>query len=180
MNSNGIVFGYMSAICPEGEAKERAALEKEQLYSVVNYQYPSYKSLGHITIERFEADEELLTWRRDRLRTFASEMSRQVLIFNAFNWFDNSRTIFVAPDAKSKLWLKNMGDVYSESVAPIVRFNPHLTVGRGIAPHLFEKAKEFFADKPVNISFNCTNIALRRFNSARRQFDVVERFYFGG
>lgn len=178
MHSDNNIPEYIIAICPNAEVVKEVAALKQQLYDGINHWFSSYKSLAHITIEPFEADEKALAWRRERWIAFASAQHNQRLTFNSFNWFNEARTIFVAPDEASALWLKTIGDAYSESVAPLIRFSPHLTIGKGIKPHLFERAKQVFAGKPVKISFNCTGIALRKFNPVRRQYDIIERFYF--
>ena len=172
---------YILAICPEGETLGKVSALKQQLYNVIGW-FGSYRSLAHITIEAFDAEYNDLQLRKELIQSFVRYQQNQILTFNSIAWFEQSRTVFVAPDVTSQSWLKSFARSYYLHLYKKENqnlFMPHLTIGRSIESSHFDKAKQVFSETNVTLTFLCDNIALRKFNESNKQYDIIERFHFG-
>lgn len=170
---------YSLVIQPSPDVVLEVKAMKEHLSSKIGW-YHSKNSLAHLTINDFEAP----ITERDKivhhLHSIATYLSSETVCFNHFDTFPNG-AFFLAPDATSKLFLKDiLRQVHEEFRYPTVLKNnePHISIGRRLQEEQLQIAHALF-DSP-SLSFLCDRIALRVFNTSRKQFDIVSEFVFQG
>ncbi|MDI9310845.1 MAG: 2'-5' RNA ligase family protein [Limnohabitans sp.] len=165
-------------IHPSDEIIEEVRLMKETLASKIGW-YHSKNSLAHITINELETNESELEKIKRKLSTISRYLKTQEVIFDDFGTFPNG-AFFLSPDVDSRLYLKNTMQDFHNSFdykTTIKSSEPHISIGRKLTLEQIEIGKALF-EKP-NLSFTCNRIALRLFNTERRQFDIIEEYSFG-
>ena len=54
--------------------------------------------------------------------------------------------------------------------------NPHVSIGRGLSEKNLQIAKEMIRN--INLKFLCDNLAIRKYNPDKQQYEVISRTYF--
>lgn len=171
---------YSVAICPTGKILQDAQALKEELYNLLHRRYDSYKSLAHFTIREDSRTVDEVNFLVPKMRDFASHQWGFEIALDSLATFDNG-TLYVMPTAESSILIKDLASKYlrffHRKLLP-PSFQPHLTIGRNLTHDDRLKVQTNFLQKNVEWKFTCDNLALRRFNPQRRQYDIVERFNF--
>lgn len=170
---------YSIVIHPSQKVIDEVKTMKEQLASKIGW-YNSKNSLAHITINEFEAPESELPSIKKHLKNIIQFLKAEEVIFEKFDTFPNG-AFFLAPEQNSKLYLKNtLREIHKAFIykTAIKSIEPHISIGRKITPENIKIASNLF-EKP-NLHFLCNRIALRVFNTTRKQFDIIEEFIFEG
>lgn len=170
---------YSVVIAPPEEIINEVAAMKQQLKDSIGF-YHSCNSLAHVTINLFEGNEQTLEkWER-YLDNFTSANSPFFVHFNKTGYFGNG-AFFIAPDENSKIGLVNMMKEFHKGF-PAVGFGkskePHISIGRQLKEEQLAIAKELFP--AVDLSFNCNDLVIRKFNEERKQYDIYKRFELRG
>ncbi|MES2811057.1 MAG: 2'-5' RNA ligase family protein [Bacteroidota bacterium] len=168
---------YSLIIQPSPEVVAEVALLKNQLETAIGW-YNSKNSLAHITINEFEAPTNELEKIKNHITSITDFLKENEVNFDSFNTFPNG-AFFLAPDNNSKIFLKNvMKEIHKAFIykVDVKSTEPHITIGRKILVKNLEIANQLFATP--NVTFLCDRLALRVFNSERKQFDVIEEFIF--
>ena len=167
---------YSVVFHPSDTVIEEVKQMKELLASTIGW-YNSKNSLAHITLNEFERDESELKSITTKLTEITTYLKPQTVTFDRFSTFPNG-AFFMAPDEHSSIYLKKLMTGFHQKFPYPIQFKssePHLTIGRRIAPEQLAIAKKLFAEAP-KLSFQCNTIALRVFNEARKQFDICATF----
>lgn len=170
---------FLSVIIhPSDEILEEVRLMKESLASKIGW-YHSKNSLAHITINEFETPESELKNIKRKLTLISKYLKMQDVIFNDFGTFPNG-AFFLSPDENSKVYLKKtMQEVHQAfGYKTILKSSePHISIGRKLSLEQIEIGKSLF--ESPNLLFTCNRLALRLFNTERKQFDIEEEYIFG-
>ena len=170
---------FLSVIIhPSDQAVEAVRLMKESLASKIGW-YHSKNSLAHITINEFEVPESELGNIKRKLAAISRYLKAQDVVFNDFGAFPNG-AFFLSPDAVSKLYLKKtMQNVHQAFPYKTIlkSSEPHISIGRKLSLEHIEIGKSLLGNP--RLSFTCDRLALRLFNTERKQFGIVEEYLFG-
>lgn len=173
---------YNVALCPPREAVLQFRELKAELKQVIGW-YSACNADAHLTFDMFILTSARLTQLEDDLEKFAALVKEGACTFSGFGFFEESHTIYAKPDDDTERLIKQWFDAYTQCrTLPdgLMKIAPHITVGKGIKPVLWGRAKSLFIDKQFVTSFICSDIAIRKFNISRRQYDLYKRFAFGG
>lgn len=168
------------AICPPREVVAEFRELKLQLKHVIGW-YSACNADAHITLDVFILNAAKLQTLEDDLERFAAGAKSGACTFSGFGFFEESHTISAKPDEAAEQQLQQWFTGYSRCrtlPGGLESFSPHITIGKGIKPVLWGRAKSLFIDKQFVTSFVCGDIAIRKFNPWRRQYDVYQRFAF--
>lgn len=171
---------YSIVILPPQEGIDYVTDLKNQLNAKIGW-YNSRNAKAHVTICEFTADIDELPRIIDTLKEIASYENPRHLVFDGVSSYANG-AVFLKPNEETKAPLtalmgriqKNLGvtNLYKSK-------SPHMSIGRKMSEENVETALTMFAD--AKLDFNCSNIVLRKFNPAIRQYDVFrEDFDFLG
>jgi len=176
---NGVdVPEYMIAFCPNADVVDFVSVLKEELFIAIGKRFKSHKANGHFTIDWVDATDEILDIYIRNIEMFVVQLSSKTVKLNAIKDFGET-AIYVAPDNEADRWMKLIARRYFKQVRGMRKsINPHMTIGKNIATGYLDQAKAVFNNIEVNISFLCDNIALRKFNPIKGQYEVIKRFYF--
>lgn len=171
---------FLSVIIhPSDEVIEEVRLMKELLASKIGW-YASKNSLAHLTINEFEAPETELETIKKKVTSISRYLKSESVIFDHFGTFPNG-AFFLSPEPESKLYLKKtMQEVHQAFPYKTIlkSFEPHISIGRKLSLEQIELGKSLLGDR--SFSFMCDRLALRLFNTERKQFDIIGEYPFGG
>lgn len=170
-------YKYSLCFLPDEALIQKVKQMKLALADQIGW-YNSKNSIAHITIAEFQSDELGINKVMERIR-------QQCLYFvpiegslDTFGHYPNG-AFFLAVDEKNKSILKT----YAKKIIKKIDLSyiykssdPHLSIARKLDPDRLQEAFAFF-DKP-NLPFTCSQIALRRFNPVRGQYDIIEYIPF--
>lgn len=170
---------YSIVIQPPADVIENVKSMKDQLFKEIGW-YNSRNSWAHITLNEFEFPSNEIEKIKSHLTKLVVHLSSQNVHFNHFDSFPNG-AFFLAPESESKDYLKMIMRAFHQDFnfkTAIKSNEPHISIGRRISDENLKKAFTIYPVHP-EIHFNCDRIALRVFNTDRKQFDIVEEFIFG-
>ncbi len=168
------------AICPPKEVVAQVRSLKKELESHIG-PYSARNSEAHITFDLFLLDEASLSFCEEQLHDFATTQKPFKLGFHSFSCFKESRTVFLEPVDGSAYLITELFHAYKKATklpGQLNQITPHMTIGKGIEPEMFEAALVLFNQRKVEIDFICNNLALRRFIPAKGQYEIWKRFHF--
>lgn len=168
---------YSVVIHPSEKVINEVKNMKELLAEKIGW-YHSKNALAHITINEFEASINQINLITHHLDKITQYLKTREVLFNKFDTFPNG-AFFLAPDENSKIFLKTTIQEIHKNFnykTSIKSYEPHITIGRKLTPENITIAQRLFSIP--NILFSCDRLALREFNTTRKQFDIVEEFIF--
>lgn len=172
---------YTVAICPPKEVIQEMKSLKQDLRQKIGW-YSASNSEAHITLDFFPVIDDLTIGKyKTLLKKFCAQQKSLRLGFHSFSAFYESRTVFAQPDEDAEAGMKGLFLNYTKMVklrGILEHITPHMTVGKGLKTEQFKTALDYLSSKQINIWFDCTNIALRRFNPIAKQYEITDRFYF--
>lgn len=140
--------------------------------------YNSKNSLAHMTISKFQTDTVGINKIAELVRQQCSTFTPTPVVFNDYGQYPNG-AFFLAVEAEAQIPLREYAKKVMSKVSlpDVYKSNePHLSIARKLDPERLQRALVFF-DKPA-ITFMCNQVALRRFNPDRRQYDIIDIFPF--
>ncbi|MDR0229048.1 MAG: 2'-5' RNA ligase family protein [Flavobacteriaceae bacterium] len=152
---------------------------KLQLSEYIGW-YNSKNALAHITISKFQTDIQGLTKIAELVKQQCSTFTPTPVVFDGYGYYPNG-AFFLAVAAESQIPLKAYAKkVISKIALPNVykSSEPHMSIARKLDAERLQKALTFF--EHPNLSFMCNQVALRRFNPQRGQYDIIDLFPFLG
>src|SRR6185436_5866331 len=97
-------------------------------------------------------------------------------LFNKTGHFMNG-AYYLAPDGASEKMMSRMMKLFHKSCtlpATDKSQNPHISIGRKLTSTQLQSAKKLFDERQFNIAFRCEGIHIRKFNSVKKQYEVIE------
>lgn len=135
--------------------------------------YNSKNSLAHISIVEFKVQEEEISRIHKQIIRCSERFKPVTIYFQSFGTYPNG-ALYLEVDANSKETLKE----YSRQLIGEFQIklfeksnNPHLSIARKLDQEKIEKALKLF-DTP-HITTEIANIALRKLNPIRKQYDII-------
>lgn len=170
---------YSAAVMPPENIIQDIRLMKKKLQDAIGW-YHSCHSDAHITFNVFRGGEPVIGKWMDYVKHFAALLGPMRLCFNKTGVFSNGAFILLPDEVTDELLTGIMksfrkGSPYHHFGKPT---QPHISIGRRLTMENIEIAKQVIP--ACEIAFTCDNIALRKLNNEKRQYDVYKRFYFGG
>lgn len=170
---------YSIAICPPDDFVAEGKKMKLRLAESIGW-FNSKNSDVHITVNVFECEEgELETW-KEFLHDFCKSQTAFEITFTKTGSYSNG-AFYLDPDNDCKQKLVSMMKQFHEQ-APFhlerTSIDPHLSIARRLKRDQLKKARELFPDSSFNLLFLCDNLAVRKFDSKRKQYFVESRFLF--
>ncbi|UGS22904.1 2'-5' RNA ligase family protein [Flavobacterium channae] len=168
---------YSIVFHPSDAVIETVKELKQQLSDKIGW-FPSKNSLAHITICEFDYDSDSYMKIAERLSNFAQYKKPFDVTFNSFNNYTNG-AFFIAPEQESKLLLAEI----MKEIPKIIQFpvthkssNPHISIGRQLKPEQLKTAYNLVST--IQLQFVCSGITIRKFNTERKQYDILETIPF--
>lgn len=169
---------YSVAIHPSGEIIALVKSMKEQLAAAIGW-FNSKNSIAHITINEFEADENVLAIVKKQLTAICDVLEPAAVHFEGFGTYPANGAFFISPDEASKMALKAIMKRINDSLRVSAKFksnDPHLSIARRLTPEKIETAHQLFTTLEMN--FVCDSVVIRKFNPEKKQFEVTDTFLF--
>lgn len=171
---------YSIAIHPSEEIISLMKSMKEELAEAIGW-FNSKNSIAHITINEFEADDVSIECLKKQLFQLCDALQPVNVRFDAYGSYPNNGAFFIGPDADSKESLKSIMKSINDSLRVKAMFkstDPHLSIARRLTPGKTVVANGMFTS--IDIAFLCDSVVIRKFNTERKQFDVMDVFRFNG
>ncbi len=140
--------------------------------------YNSKNSLAHLTIAEFTASEKDVARMHQQIKRCCDSFSPIHVVMADFGTYPNG-TFFLTVDAVAKPILQEYAQQLFKTLLLKNAYkctDPHLSIGRKLDQEKIDKAFALF--ETPNLNFCCDEIVLRRLNTDRRQFDIIERYGF--
>lgn len=169
---------YSIALSPSEAIISEVTEMKEKLNTKIGW-FNSKNSGAHITINQFLASEAELETVKTELMAICDTLQPIEVTFNEFGTYPSNGAFFIAPDAASTASLKILMKQIHESLQVDTEFKnnePHMSIARRLTPEKLEIAKGLFPS--VNLKYWCDSVVIRKFNDAKKQFDIVVEFKF--
>lgn len=172
---------FSTAICPSEEVVEQVRLLKEELSEQTGW-FGSRNADAHITLNLFLADEnELINWEQF-LSMFCSNQTPFEVMLVKTDFFRRSGAFYLSPDDSSKQTLISLMENFHTAIPFDEKAHsnePHLSIARRLNPKQLKIANQLWEAKSFDIRFTVDNLAIRKFNEVRKQYDIYKRFGFG-
>ncbi|RXR16320.1 2'-5' RNA ligase family protein [Flavobacterium amnicola] len=164
---------------PAPEVIDKVKTMKNELAYNIGW-YNSRNSLAHITVNEFEANPSDLKRIVTNIDSICNTIKPTEAFFDSLDTFPNG-AFFLSPDLKTRDNLKSIMTKINTSFrlkTKIKSNEPHISIGRRLNDNQIKKAKELFGSP--NVSFRCDTVALRKFNTEKKQFDIIALFELNG
>jgi 2'-5' RNA ligase len=174
---------YSIVIMPDDNGIKKVKDWKDDLKAKINSWYNSYNSKAHITISEFLADEDEIVGIIDHLKEIAGYENSIHINFEGVKSYPNG-AVFLAPDEPTKNTLSDFMKRIQKNLNLKKSYHskdPHMSIGRKLNEKNVAIALEMF--KEARLEFDCTSIALRKFNPNEgvKQYEIQsENFPFLG
>lgn len=171
---------YSVVLHPAPEVIEKVREMKARLAATIGW-FNSKNSVAHITINEFEADDSVIARITKQLTSLCDALDPTEVCLNAFGSYPNNGAFFIAPDEASKKNLKVIMKHINDTLQVTTTFkssDPHLSIARRLPPEKIGIANSLFTN--VAMHFVCDSVVLRKFNTERKQFEVVGTFMLHG
>lgn len=177
---NEVASKYSVVISPPPAIIEFIAEQyKKPLEKEIGW-YNSINAKAHITIFEKHADADELVLLIKSIHHFCAQQFPQEVQFTRFDTFP-SGAFFIEPDKPSKRYLDTLikSFIKFQGETPSV-VHAHMSIGRKLDASKIVKALALFSAEQPNILFFCDNIALRKLDEGKKQFEIVETFPLKG
>ncbi len=145
------------------------------------YDYASQNSLAHITIGEFKATKYQISGVIEYLKRFVKTQVPFTALFNELHCSSVTKCAVFLPSSEYKNRIHDLTKKVRATV-PIQKLShiskPHISIGRKLTDEQLSVANQLFSNK--SLDFECCQLALRKFNPKRKQFEIVEIFTFTG
>ena len=139
--------------------------------------FGSLNSKAHITIATFKSDDVLIALMKTHIRKFCDKQFRFPVKLDKPDFF-GTRTLYLAPDPLSSGLIKTMSKklLWKDHL----KLFPHLTIARNLNPYQYKIAREMFYDKNINLEFICEGVVIRKLDTLKKQYEIIDTINFGG
>lgn len=140
--------------------------------------FNSKNSIGHITITEFSANEQQTLLVKKHIENSCAYFEPISTTICQFNHFTNG-AFYLDFDSNSSLIFKEYAKQINKGIHIKNSYKsttPHLSIARKLTAAKIEQAYELFG-RP-DFLLQCNQIALRRLNPLKLQFDILETFTF--
>ncbi len=173
---------YSFAICPPPHILYIVRDFKLELKAALGARFGSVNSDAHVTFDVFRCKDSELRERIHAVQAFCRQAFASEISFDSFGHYPNG-AFFLNPDSESHTYIRYLMAVFHKRSSSFVskRSNdPHMSIARQLTDAQMQIAYRIFGDRTQNLTFLCDEIALRKFNRSRMQYDVEARFPFSG
>lgn len=168
---------YSIVFHPSPEVIETVQNMKSNLAASIGW-FSSRNSLAHITIQEFLLDDSKLLTTSKQLQRCCNSLHPVQVEFDSFDSFPNG-AFYLKPNLVSAQKLSTMMKQIQRSV-PVPNthrgLHPHLTIARRLQPENTAVAQLLFTS--IHLKYTCNQIALRRFDEVKKQFEITAIFPF--
>jgi 2'-5' RNA ligase len=173
---------YSIAICPPDNIVLLVKEYKQRLSKAIGRGYPSLNADAHISFETFNADTEMLKPIEQYLEKFCLAQEPFEIHLLGTDTF-HFGTFYIAVENPSRGILRSLMATVNNSLfkknLDADSYVPHMSVARSqLTKQELAIAKDLITG--VDLKFICDNIAIRKFDPAKQQYDVYKRFWFNG
>lgn len=168
---------YSVCFQPGNNLVSQVHLMKLKLADKIGW-YNSKNSLAHLTIAEFHASEEEITRIDNQLKRCCNRFTPVSVLLRSFHTYTNG-TFFLEVDPKAKVILKDFSQQIFNELQLKNAYkctDPHLSIARKLDTKKIQQAFELFGTP--ELSFLCDQIALRKLNLEKRQFDILTLYAF--
>jgi len=161
---------YSVVITPDDEGTLYVDGLKDELFSEIGW-YNSRSSKAPVTICEFFANEQKLNAVVRKLKEIACFEKPIYLNFEGVDSYPNG-AVFIKPTEDTKAPLKELMVRVQKQLNIKTSYksgDPHISVGRQLRTENVQIASKMFED--AKLSFNCSNIVLRKF-IGEKQFEL--------
>lgn len=166
---------YSAVLLPPASIIGEISLLKQQLAHQIG-PYKGLHSEAHITLSTFKATEQHLSQWETHIHTFANSQQAMHLIFNRVAGFSNGAFVLL-PDENSQEQLRSMMRSFYTN-RPKGKNNrsqrAHISIARGL--NLAQQDLAMSLCNPIELSFTCNHISVRKYNPATGLFELNEQY----
>jgi 2'-5' RNA ligase len=170
---------YSVAIYPSQDVIDSVKTMKDYLKSKIGW-YNSCNSVVHITICEFTIDESQISKYKEKLFNICDTFESFPVYLDHFGSYE-AGAFYIAPNEDSKMKLKPIMKKTQDALqlSNLKKSNdPHLSIGRKLTPENLKIASQLFTT--IEIDFLCHEIVLRELDPVKKQFFVIDTFFFNG
>ncbi|MHC5200968.1 2'-5' RNA ligase family protein [Myroides sp. LJL119] len=168
---------YSICFLPDQKTIEQVAQMKLALAEHIGW-FNSKNAIAHITIAEFQAQKTQIDHLKPILSRCCAHFKPIDVYLQEFKNFPNG-AFYLDIDPQASIILQD----YAKQINQILPFKkittstlPHLSIARKLTSAKVQQAFEFF-EKP-DLKMHCQGIALRKLNTEKLQFDIIENFSF--
>lgn len=168
---------YSICFLPDQNTLEIVAAMKADLSSEIGW-FNSKNAIGHITIMEFQATEQHIEKVDRFLEDCCSYFAPILSELGAFNSFPNG-AFFLELDPISKKIYQDYANEVTKGLSIKNAYKsttPHLTIARKLTSGKLQQAFDFFQEPAITMQ--CNQIALRRLNQEKLQFEIIATYCF--
>jgi len=170
---------YSVAVCPPVHIVDAVREMKTELFNKIKW-FHSKNTEAHITVNVFGAEEnEVVTWEKYLAAFCGRQHALEIRL--ASTGFYETGAYYLALDEQSKqqmVTLMNRFHMEAPLHAAVTSFEPHISIGRQLKKIQLDVARQLFDEAQINLTFICDNLALRRFDKKKGQYEIIRRFNF--
>ena len=168
---------YSICFLPDQRTIEQITQMKLALADHIGW-FNSKNAIAHITIAEFQANQGQIEQLTNILSRNCQYFTPVNVELNEFKSFKNG-AFYLDLDPLSSIILQDYAKVINQDLPfkKVLKSNhPHLSIARKLTSSRLQQAYEFFG--PTNIHMQCNKIVLRKLNTEKLQFDIIESFPF--
>ena len=153
---------------------------KELLKSKIGW-YSSCNSEAHITILEFNATPEEARYIIEKLLKIVQKQVEFNATFTKISSSEHTACTVVLPHKDYKKDFQKLFSrirKYLNIKEPYNGSEAHISIGRKLSAQQLQISQETFTD--VDINFSCNQLALRKLNEEKKQFEIIKIFPFVG
>ncbi|WP_082489076.1 2'-5' RNA ligase family protein [Dyadobacter sp. Leaf189] len=174
---------YSIVIRPPADIIEKVKGMKNALKQAIGGFFNSVNSEAHITLFEFHAYENDYPLLLKEFRKVIGGLDPFDIKLDGFKHFPTNGAFYIQPTidsskeivAASKKFKEELNSKFLKELTEgwMELFKvPHMSIGRKLQPEWIEIAYSLFTE--FKAEFRCDRITIRKFNSNRRQFDVID------
>lgn len=168
---------YSVCFQPDNALVIQVQLMKIKLANKIGW-YNSKNSLAHLTIAEFYASENEISRIENQIKRCCNRFSPVDVRLQSFDTYSNG-TFFLKVEEVSKLILKDFAQQIHNELQLKKAYkctDPHLSIARKLNSEKIQQAVELL--EAPDLYFQCNQIALRKLNLEKKQFDIIALYPF--
>ena len=168
---------YSICFQPDHLVLEEVGQMKQTLFEAIGW-FNSKNALAHITIAEFEVDQREINRIQRYLAQRCVGYAPVEVKLSDFGTYPNG-AFYLTINSEAKEVLKGYGDDLFNllKVKGAYKSNePHMSIARKLNPAKILTAYHVLTTP--NLSYTCKEVALRKFNRSRMQYDVIATYSF--
>ncbi|MHC5354453.1 2'-5' RNA ligase family protein [Myroides sp. LJL115] len=168
---------YSICFLPDQNTLEIVAAMKTDLSSEIGW-FNSKNAIGHITIMEFQTTQQQIKKVDRFLVDCCSYFSPIQSELEAFNSFPNGAFFLEIDPISTKTYQDYATEIFKGLTIKNAykSTTPHLTIARKLTSGKLQQAFDFFQNPAITMQ--CNQIALRRLNQEKLQFEIIATYTF--